>query len=270
MPRSLASRSVLTRAGLALLICAGVLVSSAPLSPAATIRRSGATLRYSGSTGVIATFRSSSIAVPSIEFSAQPDQQMLVAPETIVGCPLDVPEQPEISSVTCPMPGVRSVTLVVGRARGSGALASVDVLPVRTRVYGGARGDNLLVTDRPASERGPAWTQRRLVPSFYGGGGSDQLRLWARYTRRPTGRGLASGGPGNDRIAGSQIRDLLLGGTGNDAINARGGGRDVVDCGPGRDAVLKDRIDVARGCEFLNGLGPGLGIDITIRPGEVP
>ena len=263
-------RRALAPVALGLVAVAVIAATWAPPAGAAVIRISGGSLRYTGSTGVIATFRSSSAGAPALEFSAQPDLQALVAPETIVGCPNDVPEQPEISSVTCQMTGIRSVTLFVGRARAGGALASVDVLPVRTRMYGGPRGDNLIVTDRPSSERGPAWTQRRLVPSFYGGGGSDQIRLWTRYIRRPSGRGLASGGPGNDRIAGSPIPDLLLGGPGNDVINARGGGRDVVNCGPGRDAVLKDRIDVAVGCEFINSLGFQLGIDITIKPGEVP
>jgi hypothetical protein len=41
-------------------------------------------------------------------------------------------------------------------------------------------------------------------------------------------------------------------GAGDDAVNTRGGGRDRVRCGPGRDTALVDRRDrVARDCERL-------------------
>jgi hypothetical protein len=32
---------------------------------------------------------------------------------------------------------------------------------------------------------------------------------------------------------------------------ARGGGKDLVDCGPGRDTVIRDRADRIRGCEVV-------------------
>ncbi len=38
-------------------------------------------------------------------------------------------------------------------------------------------------------------------------------------------------------------------GSGNDRIDARGGGADLINCGSGRDTALIDRDDATRGCE---------------------
>jgi len=62
------------------------------------------------------------------------------------------------------------------------------------------------------------------------------------------------GGSGNDRIdaTGGASEDVVAGGTGNDTIKARDGALDRIACGPGRDRVVADRIDrVARGCEVV-------------------
>jgi Tol biopolymer transport system component len=54
----------------------------------------------------------------------------------------------------------------------------------------------------------------------------------------------------SDRIHGSRHADTIYALEGNDRIDVRGGGRDFVDCGPGRDVVHADRRDViARDCE---------------------
>jgi len=60
------------------------------------------------------------------------------------------------------------------------------------------------------------------------------------------------GGSGNDRIYGSYLSDSLSGGSGNDLIDARGGGRDSVNCGPGRDRALIGPGDRVRGCERVS------------------
>jgi Ca2+-binding RTX toxin-like protein len=58
------------------------------------------------------------------------------------------------------------------------------------------------------------------------------------------------GGEGNDAIDGRGGHDLLAGQGGDDTIAARDGTFDVVDCGPGVDAVTADRFDlVSRDCE---------------------
>ncbi len=68
------------------------------------------------------------------------------------------------------------------------------------------------------------------------------------------------GGPGDDTITSGNGRDLIVGGPGNDRISSgagddrietRDGFRDVVDCGPGRDAAEVDRLDVVRRCETV-------------------
>ena len=58
------------------------------------------------------------------------------------------------------------------------------------------------------------------------------------------------GGLGNDVLVGGAGRDRIEGGPGNDRINSRDGERDSIACGPGRDTVLKDKLDlVHRDCE---------------------
>jgi hypothetical protein len=50
---------------------------------------------------------------------------------------------------------------------------------------------------------------------------------------------------------GGPERDIGRGGAGNDTINVRDGQRDVVNCGPGRDNVTADEVDVVRNCEHV-------------------
>jgi hypothetical protein len=66
-----------------------------------------------------------------------------------------------------------------------------------------------------------------------GGAGADTIRA----------------GAGNDRINPGKGRDTVFGGAGNDTIQAADKTRDVIDCGPGRDSVVADKIDVLKGCE---------------------
>jgi Ca2+-binding RTX toxin-like protein len=65
------------------------------------------------------------------------------------------------------------------------------------------------------------------------------------------GNDVLSGGPGNDVLDGGTGLDRLYGGPGNDTLRARDGQRDVVDCGPGRDAATVDRLDRVSGCEIV-------------------
>ena len=65
------------------------------------------------------------------------------------------------------------------------------------------------------------------------------------------------GDAGPNRLVGRGDSDLLVGGRGNDQINARESGRaedDRVDCGPGRDTVLTDNTTedaIAGDCEVI-------------------
>ena len=63
-------------------------------------------------------------------------------------------------------------------------------------------------------------------------------------------RDILHGLGGDDRIAGRGGNDDLFGGPGDDSLLARDGRTDHLDCGPGRDSVVADRIDrVSRSCE---------------------
>src|SRR4051812_38209835 len=76
-----------------------------------------------------------------------------------------------------------------------------------------------------------------------GGAGDDSLS-------GGTGNDVLTGGRGNDTLDAGSGADALSGGAGNDVLLARDGGRDKVDCGPGRrDRATVDRKDAVRGCE---------------------
>lgn len=63
---------------------------------------------------------------------------------------------------------------------------------------------------------------------------------------------LLLGRAGTDVLRGGPGRDVLSGGKGNDTIRARDGEPDRIDCGPGRDIALVDKLDrVAANCETL-------------------
>ncbi len=99
------------------------------------------------------------------------------------------------------------------------------------RRLGGARG---------AASPGLSWQPRCTVA---GGARGDRLR-------GRLGTALVCGFEGSDRLTGGPGRDRLLGGDGDDTIDARGGGFDVVGCGPGSDTVRADRADyVGVDCE---------------------
>jgi len=68
--------------------------------------------------------------------------------------------------------------------------------------------------------------------------------------RHPIASGCTFGTGSADHIRGSLRPDRIYSLEGNDVIDVRGGRRDIVDCGPGRDSVKADRRDViARNCE---------------------
>ncbi|MFL5928581.1 MAG: calcium-binding protein [Gaiellaceae bacterium] len=79
---------------------------------------------------------------------------------------------------------------------------------------------------------------------LYGLGGADVLL-------GQKGNDVLYGGRGNDVLDGGAGADRLFGGPGNDTLRARDGRRDLVDCGPGRDTAVVDRIDRVSGCELV-------------------
>jgi Ca2+-binding RTX toxin-like protein len=57
------------------------------------------------------------------------------------------------------------------------------------------------------------------------------------------------GGIGDDHIVGGKGRDILKGDAGDDTIDARDGEVDTINCGLGRDTVLRDSNDSVTRCE---------------------
>lgn len=96
---------------------------------------------------------------------------------------------------------------------------------------------------------------------LFGGAGSDKLAGGPGNDRVDGGSGndvvngtggndKLYGGAGNDRINGGTGRDTIFGGSGNDVIFAWDDERDIINCGPGKDTVYTDRVDVvSKNCE---------------------
>ena len=90
-----------------------------------------------------------------------------------------------------------------------------------------------------------------------GGDGKDRVSGGAGKDRSGggDGRDRVYGGAGNDRLdemkLGGNGNDRLFGGTGNDRIRTAGGQADRIDCGPGRDSILKDHVDKQQRCETV-------------------
>lgn len=75
-----------------------------------------------------------------------------------------------------------------------------------------------------------------------GGKGNDRLK-------GDDGKDNLHGGSGRDRLNGGAGADKLGGGPGDDVIHSKGGGADVVKCGPGHDRVVADKRDkLGKGC----------------------
>ncbi len=63
------------------------------------------------------------------------------------------------------------------------------------------------------------------------------------------GKDLIKGGNGNDLINGGFGRDRLYGGKGRDKIRSLDGKRDYINCGGGRDTLVRDSHDKWKNCE---------------------
>jgi Ca2+-binding RTX toxin-like protein len=128
----------------------------------------------------------------------------------------------------------------------------------RDRLVGGAGDDHLNGGDGNDSLSGGASSDTLLggngTDRLDGGTGSDRLDGGAGDDRLNGGAGndLLIGGARNDVLTGGAGRNVYRAGPGNDRIDARNKQRDRIDCGPGRDGVVADRIDVvARNCETI-------------------
>jgi len=84
-----------------------------------------------------------------------------------------------------------------------------------------------------------------------GGRGNDTIRGNAGKDQIDGGDGDddIDGGLGDDHIIGGKGRDVLKGDAGDDTIDARDGEVDTINCGLGRDTVVRDSNDSVTRCE---------------------
>jgi Ca2+-binding RTX toxin-like protein len=84
-----------------------------------------------------------------------------------------------------------------------------------------------------------------------GGRGNDTIRGNAGKDVIDGGDGAddIDGGLGDDRITGGKGKDILKGDAGDDTIDARDGEVDTINCGLGRDTLLRDSNDSFSRCE---------------------
>lgn len=127
-------------------------------------------------------------------------------------------------------------------------------------VINGLQGDDCL-NGGPGRDRlsGAAGRDRlfggRGRDRLSGAAGRDRLSGGAANDRLSAGDGRDRlfGGPGDDMIRPGVGHDRVRAGTGNDRVVTRGAVRDRIDCGPGRDVAIVDRLDRTRRCEDVRG-----------------
>jgi Ca2+-binding RTX toxin-like protein len=117
----------------------------------------------------------------------------------------------------------------------------------------GSAAPQLLTAGIGASDE-PAWQSRCTIRGTSGNDvlvgtpGADTICGFGGNDRID-GRGgpdVLLGGDGNDTLTGGSGSDLVFGGRGNDVLRGRDGLRDVLDGGPGRDSIVRDRRDTVR------------------------
>ncbi|MBC2935110.1 hypothetical protein [Nocardioides sp. zg-1228] len=114
------------------------------------------------------------------------------------------------------------------------------------------KGGDVRVVGSAADEKVKVMASQRI--RVRGRGGDDVLNATASGTLRGEHPVVLAGGPGTDRLVGSQARDRLLGGPGNDRLFGGGRGDEIIG-GPGRDKAFgqqgRDRCsaEVRRTCE---------------------
>jgi ABC-2 type transport system ATP-binding protein len=129
-------------------------------------------------------------------------------------------------------------------------------LPVSEPVGGGGDGP-----DCTSPEKGTNGKDRirgtEGPDAIAGGAGRDRLkgRAGDDCLAGQTGGDRLGGGRGEDLLKGGKGSDRISGGASDDILRARGGGRDRVRCGAGRDLAKVDRADRVRGCERVRRKG---------------
>jgi hypothetical protein len=163
--------------------------------------------------------------------------------------------------------GTPAKMLVLGNEREPAEelrLTAADVgdaerLTVRFRDEAGNWGHAARVAVPAGQGPGPARRCRNVIRGTRRGdvlrgtrrGDRIVARAGAGRLRGERGRDCLRGDRGPDRLRGGAGRDRLRGGRGADRVSARGGVRDDVDCGRGRDVAKVDRRDRVRRCETV-------------------
>ena len=121
-----------------------------------------------------------------------------------------------------------------------------DGLPIPMTVDGGTGDDT--ITGGPVADILDGGTGNDIID---GGDGDDFISGGFGDDQLSGGRGndRILGNAGNDRINGGAGQDNIDGGTGDDTIDTRDGEVDTIDCGLGRDTLLRNPNDIAKRCE---------------------
>lgn len=132
------------------------------------------------------------------------------------------------------------VAVTASNSGGAATATSAATAPVT----GVARAPKRLVRKLfRGTRRADTITGTRKHDLIKSGGGGDKIRALA-------GRDIIKSGNGNDLVYAGRGKDVVVAGKGRDKVWARDKARDVINCGPGFDTVIADKIDkIHRSCE---------------------
>jgi hypothetical protein len=145
-------------------------------------------------------------------------------------------------------PGVKPRGPCADLQRGSARLNRLIGTPRGDRLLGLAGDDRLAgLAGDDCLSGGPG------ADRVSGGAGKDKVlgQRGADTLNGGSGPDIVYGNGGRDRLSAGSGPDTLLGGLDQDFLNARGGGHDVVDCGPGHDEAVADSSDKVSRCEVV-------------------
>jgi dienelactone hydrolase len=158
-----------------------------------------------------------------------------------------VPSSTTLDGVSLRVPVREGGSIGGGPENPPGGQAPNAAGPCANQAKGTKKNDKLVGTADGDDIRGGRGNDK-----VSGGDGDDCLR-------GNRGRDRVRGGAGDDDASGGPGADRLIGGDGADEVKARGGGRDRVRCGSGKDVAKVDGRDTVRGCEKVKREGAGGG-----------
>lgn len=219
---------------------------------------SDATSPVSGTAPGTSTTKPSNVALPTVTGTTQVGSAVAVAPGTWVG---QAPIQFTYAWQRCDATGagcrwIRRASKNHYIATIADAGSTLRAVVTARNGVGVARAISV-ATDTVSLVR-PTVRGRHIIGSrtadyLPGGGGNDVIegRGGNDTILGGAGNDLLLGGAGNDVIDGGSGHDRIFGGPGSDTIRAADDQKDTIDCGPGRDHAIVDRIDVVKNCESI-------------------